>query len=97
MEARKNVVSIDGAVKRPAKYELKDGEFLDSVIKFSNGIKHTADLQNVSLERLLDGTLKSIKIFNTTQFDSIEPIEGDLVYIREFSYRTATISGAVYK
>ena len=97
VEARKNVVSIDGAVKRPAKYELKDGEFLDSVIKFSNGIKHTADLQNVSLERLLDGTLKSIKIFNTTQFDSIEPIEGDLVYIREFSYRTATISGAVYK
>ena len=57
VEARKNVVSIDGAVKRPAKYELKDGEFLDSVIKFSNGIKHTADLQNVSLERLLDGTL----------------------------------------
>ena len=41
VEARKNVVSIDGAVKRPAKYELKDGEFLDSVIKFSNGIKHS--------------------------------------------------------
>ena len=98
VEARKNVISIDGAVKRPAKYELKEGEFLDSVIKFSNGIKQqTADLQNVSLERILDGSLKSIKISNTSQFESIEPMEGDLVYIREFSYRTATITGAVYK
>ena len=28
---------------------------------------------------------------------SIKPIEGDLIYICEHSYRSATISGAVYK
>ena len=97
VEARKNTITIDGAVKRPAIYEVKDNEFLDSVIRFSNGIKQTADLQNISLERMLDGTLKSIPIRNISQFDSIEAIEGDLIYVREYAYRTASISGAVYK
>ena len=97
VESRKNIISIDGAVKRPAKYEVANDEFLDSVIRFSNGIKQTADLENISLERLLDGTLKSLPIRNVSQFSSIKPIEGDLIYIREHSYRSATISGAVYK
>tara|TARA_B100000925_G_scaffold288616_1_gene269951 strand:- start:759 stop:2576 length:1818 start_codon:yes stop_codon:yes gene_type:complete len=97
VEARKNIITIDGAVKRPAKYEVNDDENLGSVIKFSNGIKQTADFENIFLERLLDGTLKSLPIKNVSQFDSIKPIEGDLIYVREFAYRSATISGAVYK
>ena len=97
VEARKNIVSIDGAVKRPAKYEVYDDEYLDIVMRYSNGMKQTADLQNISLERILDGTLKSIPIKNISQFSTIKPIDGDLIYIREYSYRSATISGAVYK
>jgi len=62
VEARKNIITIDGAVKRPAKYEVNDDENLGSVIKFSNGIKQTADFENIFLERLLDGTLKSLPI-----------------------------------
>lgn len=97
VEARKKVITIDGAVKRPAKYEITDKEFLSSAINFSNGLKNTADLDNISLERMLDGTLKSILIKNISQFNSIEPVDGDLIYIREYAYRTATISGAVFK
>ena len=97
VEAKKQIVTIDGAVKRPARYEVKDNEFLGSVIRYSNGIKNTADLENISLERMLDGSLKSIPIQNVSQFNSIEVIEGDLIYVREYAYRTATISGAVYK
>ena len=97
VEARKNIVSIDGAVKRPAKYELTDNQYLDSIISYANGIKQTADLQNIYLERILDGTLKSIPIVNISQFSAIEPIDGDLVYVREHAFRTATITGAVYK
>ena len=97
VEPRKNSITIDGAVKRPAIYELKEDEYLDNVIRYSNGIKQTADLQNISLERMLDGTLKSIPIRNISQFNSIEAIEGDLIYVREYAYRTASISGAVYK
>lgn len=97
VQARKNIITIDGAVKRPAKYELTDQENLDSVIRFANGIKHTADYENISLERILDGTLKSIPVVNVSQFNSIKAIEGDLVYVREFSFRVASIYGAVYK
>ncbi len=97
VETRKLVITVDGAVKRPSKYELKSEEFLSSAIEFANGIKNTADLQNIYLERLLDGSLKSIPIVNISQFENIKPYESDLVYIREFSYRYATISGAVYK
>ena len=97
VEAKKNVISIDGAVKRPAKYEVSDDEFLNKVIGFANGLKQVADLENISLERMLDGTLKSLPIRNVSQFDSIKPIDGDLIYIREYAYRTATISGAVVK
>lgn len=97
VEARKSIVTIDGAVFRPAKYEVLDEQNLDSVIKFANGIKRTADLQNVSLERILDGALKTIPIINKSQFKSISALDGDLIYIREHPYREAKISGAVMK
>ncbi len=97
VEARKKIITVNGAVNRPAKYEITDNEFLSSAINFSNGLKNTADLDNISLERMLDGTLKSISIRNISQFNSIDPNDGDLIYIREYAYRTATISGAVYK
>ena len=97
VEARKSIITIDGAVYRPAKYEVLDGQNLDSVIAFANGIKRTADLQNVSLERILDGALKTIPIVNKSQFKTITALDGDLIYIREYPYREAKISGAVLK
>ncbi len=97
VEARKSIVAIDGAVYRPAKYEVLDGQNLDSVIKFANGIKRTADLQNVSLERILDGALNTVPIVNKSQFKTITALDGDLIYIREHPYREAKISGAVLK
>ncbi len=97
IESRKIVVTIDGAIRRPAKYELKENQNLGDVIDYANGFKQTADIENIYLERILDGTLKSIPIVNSTQFDSIKSIDGDLIYIREYPYRQATISGAVLK
>lgn len=97
VESRKLVISIDGAIKRPAKYELQKEEFLSSALNFANGLKNTADLENIYLERMLDGTLKSIPIRNISQFQSITPYDNDLIYVREHDYRLATISGAVYK
>ena len=97
VEARKSIVTIDGAVYRPAKYEVLDDQNLDSIIEFANGIKRTADLQNISLERVLDGALKTVPIVNKSQFKTITALDGDLIYIREYPYREAKISGAVLK
>lgn len=97
VEPQKNIVTIDGAVKRPAKYEITDNQFLGDIVRYANGIKRTADIQNISLERILDGTLKTIPVINQKQFDSISPVDGDLIYIREFPFREAKITGAVKK
>ena len=97
VEAAKNIVAIDGAVKRPAKYEVLDEQNLYSIIEYANGIKNTADLENISLERVLDGSLKSIPVRSDKQFKTIKALDGDLVYIREYPYREAKISGAVVK
>ena len=97
VEARKNIVSIDGAVNRPAKYEVSNEQNLDSIIKYANGITRTADSENFSLERILDGTLKSIPVRNNSQFKTIKAEDGDLIYIREYPYRQAKISGAILK
>lgn len=97
VEARKKIVSIDGAVKRPAKYELKHDEYLGILLNYANGMKQTADLENIYLERVLDGSLKSIPLVNVSQLDTIESIDGDLIYIREHPFRVASISGAILK
>jgi protein involved in polysaccharide export with SLBB domain len=97
VEPRKNVVTIHGAVKRPARYEVLNEQNLFSIISYANGMKRTADRDNIFLERILDGTLKTIPIRNEIQFKTIKAVDGDLIYIREYPYRSAKISGAVVK
>tara|TARA_B100000963_G_scaffold78022_1_gene66059 strand:+ start:27015 stop:28838 length:1824 start_codon:yes stop_codon:yes gene_type:complete len=97
VESRKSIVTIDGAVYRPAKYEVLDKQNLFTIIEYANGIKRTADRENISLERILDGSLKTIPVRNDIQFKTIEAEDGDLIYVREHPYRQAKISGAVLK
>ena len=97
IEARKNIVTIDGAINRPAKYEALDDQKLISIIEYANGINRNADLENISLERLVDGSLKTIAVPNESYFIAINVQDGDSINIREYPYRQAKISGAVLK
>ncbi|MDB4661736.1 SLBB domain-containing protein [Gammaproteobacteria bacterium] len=97
VKPRKSIVKIDGAIYRPAKYEVFDEQNLSSIIEYANGMKRTADIQNISLERILDGELKTIPIVNKSQLSTIKAQDGDLIYIREHPFREAKISGAVMK
>ena len=94
---RKNIITIDGAVNRPAKYEALDDQKLISIIEYANGITRNADRENISLERLLEGSLDTIEVPNDSYFEAISVKDGDLIYIREYPYRQAKISGAVLK
>ena len=97
VEAKKNIITIDGAVNRPAKYEALDDQKLVSIINYANGISLNADRENISLERLLEGSLKTISVPNDSYFEAINVQNGDSIYIREYPYRQAKISGAVLK
>ena len=97
VQSRKNIVTVNGAVNRPAKYEALDEQNLYSIINYANGISRNADRKNISLERMLDGTLKTIPVRNDRQFKTIEAEDGDLIYVREYPFRQAKISGAILK
>jgi len=97
VKPRKKIVTIDGAVNRPAKYEALDDQKLISIIEYANGINRNADLENISLERLVDGSLKTIPVPNDSYFEAINVQDGDSIYVREYPYRQAKISGAVLK
>lgn len=93
----KKIVSIDGAVKIPAKYELNDDQYLYDVIDYANGITADADLMNIFLDRILDGKIQSLPIRNINQFKTIMSNDSDSVYIRKHTFRSVNIEGAVLK
>ena len=95
VDPRANVVSLEGAFKRPIKYELLKGQNLSDAVNYANGITIDQDSSNMYLYRLLDGGVKEIKIVNISQLRNIEANDEDRVFIRRHSFRSVVISGAV--
>ena len=93
----KNIVSINGAVKRPAKYELFENQNLSDVIEYANGVDVQADNSNIYLDRILDGKVKPLPISNIKQFNKIAAKDGDKIFIRKHSFRSVNIEGAILK
>ena len=52
------IVRIEGAVNRPMRYEMADGETLADLIRYAGGISADAYADYVSVERLEDGEKK---------------------------------------
>ena len=93
----KKIVSVDGAIKMPAKYELNKDQNLSDAIEYANGLTVDADLENIFLDRVLDGKVESLPIRNIKQFNTIPSNDGDKVFIRKHSFRSVNIFGAVLK
>jgi protein involved in polysaccharide export with SLBB domain len=91
----KKIVSVYGAFKRIGVYELTNDEFLSSVIEYANGINKYADLQNIKLERVLDGKVAILPINNISQFNNIKAEDIDSIFIRKFPFRNIEVLGAV--
>ncbi len=93
----KNIVAIDGAIKRPAKYELFKEQNLSDVVEYANGLDVQADISNIYLDRILDGKVKPLPISNIKQFKTLPAKDGDKVFIRKHSFRSVYIDGAILK
>lgn len=93
----KKIVSVDGAIKIPAKYELNNDQNLSDAIEYANGLTVDADLENIFLDRVLDGKVESLPIRNIKQFNTIPSNDGDKIFIRKHSFRSVNIFGAVLK
>ncbi len=61
-----NTVSVDGAVRRPAVYELKGERTVSQGIELAGGLLPDADQKLVHLERILPSRLREIQDINLT-------------------------------
>jgi len=90
-----NLVTISGAVKRPATYELKSSETLLDLFNYGNGFKSSADEETLRIERLDKEEVRFIKINSVSDLSSIKPMPGDRLNVRAYERKSVLIEGAV--
>lgn len=82
----KRVVSIEGAIRRPFKYELKPNENLNQLIKYAGGLPPNAYTKLIQVKRFDSGNQKLIdvnlnKLIGTNSDFPLKP--GDEIIIRQ--------------
>ncbi|MBL4745958.1 MAG: SLBB domain-containing protein [Flavobacteriaceae bacterium] len=94
-----NLVTIEGEVKRPGIYELKEGETMQDLLKYCSGFKPNAYTNLLTIERV-NGRQKEVKELAINQHNSFLIKGGDKVVVEtiidKFSNRVS-IGGAVYR
>ena len=95
VEKRQNYVTIDGAINRPMVYELKHDETLDLAITFANGLDVDADIKNITLDRIVDGRVTRELVVSLKDLENVSSSHKDVLNIRRFKFRNASISGSV--
>ena len=92
------IVSIEGEIKNPGRYELLENENFLDLVKFSGGFTNKANTKSFLLERFLaDGKFTSFKI-SYSELKNIELQDGDkiIVYDANINPPTVTIKGALF-
>lgn len=74
-------VTISGAVKRPAKYEIQGGETLSDIIDLSGGMTDRSVLDLIRLERLNADFRTIVKNLNFSEHRDFVISSGDLISI----------------
>ena len=74
-------VTISGAVKRPAKYEIQGGETLSDIIDLSGGKTDRSDLDLIRLERLNSDFRTIVKNLKFSEHTDFLISSGDLVSV----------------
>ena len=94
-----NRVIIEGSVKKPGKFEVKDGESLSDLLFYAGGLSENAFKKAIKLTRIIDDKYKVVDV-NSDQFDFFQPKPGDKYLvdkvIEKYNNRVI-IKGAVYR
>ena len=85
-------VTISGAVKRPAKYEILTEESLEEIIDISGGVSGRAYLSNIRLERLGEDYRPVVKNLSLPSNAKFKIQSGDIISI---SYASSEVSNTV--
>ncbi len=82
--ASENIVTLEGAVKRPMKYELIEGEGVKELLDFAGGFAENAFKKKIQVRRFVDDDQKIIDI-DWRQYETgnrnFELLNGDYIYV----------------
>ncbi|WCT10603.1 SLBB domain-containing protein [Mucilaginibacter jinjuensis] len=95
----KKHVAIRGEIKRPAIYELKEGEQLDDLIKYAGGFTDIA-YQGIAKIEQINALEREVKDVPANLFANFTPRNGDMVTIGAITNRYANrvvLEGAVFR
>lgn len=98
VEPYKSVVKVQGYVKRPMNYEMKEGETIADLLKYAGGFSKTAYSDNVSVVRQ-QGHDFVVTTVEASQYSSFFLKNGDEIEVRKMDARfdnRISISGAVF-
>ncbi len=97
--AYRNMVDIAGKVKRPMKYEMKDGEDVKTIIEYAGGFTGDAYRANLRLIRR-NGVEYQVYTVDSLKYDSFPLKDGDSLTVEKMIDRfenRVEITGAVYR
>jgi protein involved in polysaccharide export with SLBB domain len=89
------MVTISGAIKRPAMFELTEDNSFSDLIEYADGFADNANLETLRVERPFKEDTSFINITDLDQLSYIDVRSSDRLNVRAFERRTVTITGAV--
>lgn len=96
------IVSIEGSVNRPMRYEMVDGETLKDLIRYAGGLTYSALADFVQIERFAGGekVFLEYKLDDVLSGNQVVPLQGgDIVRVKDIAKpmeNYVAISGDVY-
>ena len=95
----KNLVKVNGYVKRPMNFEMKENETLKDLIKYAGGFSKAANQASVTVVRQTDRDYQ-VHSVDASQYATFVLKNGDEIEVNKLEARfqnRATIKGAVYQ
>jgi len=92
-------VDVEGSIKRTGIFELKKGETLDKLLKYSGGFGSDAYKSSLSVTRITD-TQRMILDVTSKQYNSFLPLNGDSItagIVMDRFENRINITGAVFR
>ncbi len=90
------IVKIEGDIKRPMRYELLEGENLNSLLEYAGGLNYHARTNNIQIRRFVNGEIELLDIDLEDLMNRQEDfriLDGDVVNIRRSNLRNENIIG----
>jgi polysaccharide biosynthesis/export protein len=95
VRASMKMVTISGAIKRPALFELTENNSFSDLIEYADGFADNANLETLRIERPSKEDTTFIEISDLDQLSDMDVRSSDRLNVRAFERRVVTITGAV--